>query len=192
MARKLSHRQEIFCLEYIKDLNSTRAAIRAGYSDNGAKVTGARLLTNANVAQKIAYLMEERAERTKLDADWVLQHNAAIVQADIADILEHDGRFKSPHDWPTIWRQIVSAFDIKRLLQAQSRDQENEIMEQHMKVRFVDKLKALELLGKHIDIAAYAERHRHAHDTSLEEVLERRLQQHPMLRKNGNGGERVH
>lgn len=184
----LSDKQERFCLEYIKDLNATQATIRAGYSTNGADVQGTRLLANASVAQRVAQLMKERSERVLIDADWVLRHNAAIVQADITDILEPDGRFKSPHDWPQIWRQIVSSFDIKRLIDAKDAGNEDkaEVLEQEMKVRFVDKLKALELLGKHNDIAAYAERHKHEHSHDLEAVLNRRLE------RAREPGEKVH
>ena len=36
------------------DLNATKAAIAAGYAKGSARVTGCKLLTNANVAAEIA------------------------------------------------------------------------------------------------------------------------------------------
>ena len=56
---KLSARQELFCLEYIRDGNATQAAIRAGYSPKTAYSTGPRLWNNHEV----------RAQKDELKAD---------------------------------------------------------------------------------------------------------------------------
>ena len=45
----LSDKKELFCQEYIKDLNATQAYIRAGYSENGAGQGGERLLKTVDV-----------------------------------------------------------------------------------------------------------------------------------------------
>ena len=52
MANKLTTKQDNFFIEYNKDFNASAAAVRAGYSPNGAKVTGHRLLTNPNLQQR--------------------------------------------------------------------------------------------------------------------------------------------
>jgi phage terminase small subunit len=70
---ELKDKQEQFCQEYLIDLNATQAAIRAGYSKRAATVQGSRLLTNANVASRIAELQAERSQRTGIEADYVLQ-----------------------------------------------------------------------------------------------------------------------
>ncbi len=69
---KLIARQRRFCSEYPIDLNGTQAAIRAGYSPNGAEVAGHRLLRNVKVAAQIAKALQERVERTEVTADWVI------------------------------------------------------------------------------------------------------------------------
>jgi phage terminase small subunit len=53
MRSHLTKRQDNFIFEYTKDGNATQAAIRAGYSAQGAKVTGYRLLTNTNLEQRL-------------------------------------------------------------------------------------------------------------------------------------------
>ena len=68
----LTQKQRRFCSEYPIDLNGTQAAIRAGYSSNGAEVTGHRLLRNPKVAARIAKTLNERIERTEITADWVI------------------------------------------------------------------------------------------------------------------------
>ena len=45
--KPLNPRQAAFVREYLVDLNGTQAAIRAGYSPNGADVQAIRLLGNA-------------------------------------------------------------------------------------------------------------------------------------------------
>lgn len=52
--KKLSDRQKIFVREYLTDFNATRSAKSAGYSANGADVTGSRLLVNPKVSEKIS------------------------------------------------------------------------------------------------------------------------------------------
>lgn len=70
---KLSAKQEIFCREYLVDLNATQAAIRAGYSEKTAVKQGSRLLTNADISVRVKELQEERMQQLGLDAYWVLK-----------------------------------------------------------------------------------------------------------------------
>lgn len=69
----LTAKQEAFCLEYLKDLNATQAAIRAGYSQDTAYSIGSENLSKPEVAARLQALMDERASRTRIDADYVLQ-----------------------------------------------------------------------------------------------------------------------
>jgi phage terminase small subunit len=74
-----STKQDLFAEEYLVDLNATQAALRAGYSETTAKANCARLLTQPRVRTRIDILIEERAERTKLDADDVLRNLERIA-----------------------------------------------------------------------------------------------------------------
>ncbi len=68
----MTPKQRRFVEEYLVTLNATQAAIRAGYSENGAKVQGARLLVNAGVAKAVAAAKAKRSERTEITQDYVL------------------------------------------------------------------------------------------------------------------------
>lgn len=70
--QKTEARREIFIREYLKDLNATRAAIAAGYSENGARVQGVRLLTNPNVKKRIEQLLAKKTEKLDITVDYVL------------------------------------------------------------------------------------------------------------------------
>ena len=66
-------KRELFCKEFLKDLNAKQAAIRAGYSKNTATMQASRLLTFANVSKRIDFLNQKRLERIEIDSDWVLE-----------------------------------------------------------------------------------------------------------------------
>lgn len=70
---KLTDKQELFAREYLKDLNATQAAIRAGYSEKTAKEMGYENLTKPHIQELIAELNTERMERVQVDADYVLR-----------------------------------------------------------------------------------------------------------------------
>ena len=69
---KLSEKQQMFCREYIIDLNATQAAIRAGYSEKTANRIGYTQLTKADIQEYICSLKLERCDRVQIDSDWVL------------------------------------------------------------------------------------------------------------------------
>lgn len=72
MSSDLTPNQKRFVEEYLKDLNGTQAAARAGYAEKSAVVQASRLLTNANVANAIQSAMDKRSKRTEITAEYVL------------------------------------------------------------------------------------------------------------------------
>lgn len=90
---KLSTRQEMFCQEFLVDLNATQAAIRAGYSENSARALGCQNLTKINIQERIQELSAEREERVKIDADWVLKnaHEMFETTKDVGDFRSAKG-----------------------------------------------------------------------------------------------------
>ena len=69
----LTPKQERFAAEYLKDLNATQAAIRAGYAKANADVTGPRLLGNVGVAAAIAAGQTRIAGKLEITAEKVLR-----------------------------------------------------------------------------------------------------------------------
>jgi len=70
---KLTNKQEMFCKEYLIDLNATQAAIRAGYSKKTAKQMGTENLAKPVLAKYIQDSMDKRSEKVETDAEWVLK-----------------------------------------------------------------------------------------------------------------------
>lgn len=76
----LNPKQQRFVEEYLIDLNATQAAIRSGYSEASAEVQGHRLLRNDKIARAVQKAMDERAERTEITADFVLEGIVDVVK----------------------------------------------------------------------------------------------------------------
>lgn len=78
----LSAKREQYCQEYIKDLNQTQAALRAGYAKRSAEQQASRLMLNDEVKARIQVLMDERAKRDIIDQDAVLKRWSELAFAD--------------------------------------------------------------------------------------------------------------
>lgn len=79
----LTAKQERFVAEYLIDLNATQAAIRAGYSENGANRQASQLLSNIDIQRAIERAKAKRDKRTEITQDRVVAELAKIGFADI-------------------------------------------------------------------------------------------------------------
>lgn len=70
--KKLTDKQEMFCKEYLVDLNATQAAIRAGYSETSAKEQGYENMTKPHVVDFIQELMDKRSQKVEINAQDIL------------------------------------------------------------------------------------------------------------------------
>ncbi len=144
----LTAKKRLFAKEYLVDLNATQAAIRAGYSAKTAASQGERLLRDVDVQALIQAGMAARSERTQINADYVLKRLVEIDQLDVLDILDNTGNFKPIMEWPKTWRQTLSGVDLQEIMLG---DVETIIR----KIKWPDKLRNLELLGKHVAVSAF-------------------------------------
>ena len=138
---KLTAKQQLFINEYLIDLNATQAAIRAGYSVKTADVQGSRMLANVKVQQAISEAMAERSKRTGINQDRVVLALAKIAFVKMPDLVDSHGRIKD------------SATDddlacIESIKYKSSESETGSSVEREVKI--APKLKALELLGKHL------------------------------------------
>jgi len=74
--KKLAPRRQRFVDEYLKDLNATQAAIRAGYTAKRADQAGYELMSFPEVQEAIQRGKDERSKRAEIDQDYVL----ALIQ----------------------------------------------------------------------------------------------------------------
>lgn len=152
----LTGKKQAFAREYPVDMNATKAAVRAGYSEKTAYSQGQRLLKDVEVAAEIAAHIQARAEKAQVDASYVLNRLVEIDQMDVLDILQDDGTLKPVHQWPKIWRQYLTGIDLAELFEGSG--DERQMIGVLKKVKWPDKVRNLELLGKHVNVNAFRER----------------------------------
>lgn len=154
--KPLTAMQEAYAQEYTKcPENQTQAAINAGFSPNTAAVKASVMMRDERIQKRIAELMEERNKRLRVSADYVLLRLVEIDQMDVIDILNDDGTLKPIREWPKIWRTTLSGFDLSSTIMNMSEDSIETILK---KIKWPDKVKNLELIGKHVDVNAFKER----------------------------------
>jgi len=152
--RDLTPKEAAFVREYLIDLNATQAAIRAGYSAKSANVQAVEIMARPLVKAAIDAAKVERSEETKIDAAWVLKRLAVEAEADMADIYFENGALKPVHEWPKIWRQGLVA-GVEHI---EVKDREgNATGDVIVKIKVSDRVKRLELIGKHVGVQAFQE-----------------------------------
>lgn len=161
----LKGRQAAFVREYLLDLNATQAAIRAGYSAKDADVQGPRLLGKVGIAAAVKEALDARAARTQINADYVLNRLVEIDQMDVLDIMDDKMNLKPISEWPKVWRQYLSGFDVAEMFEG--RGEEREMIGILKKIKWPDKVKNLELLGKHVGVQAFKDRVEHSGEMSI-------------------------
>lgn len=138
---KLTEKQRRFVDEYLIDLNATQAAIRAGYSVKTANEQGSQNLAKLSIQQAIAEQMAERSKRTGINQDRVVLELAKIALVKMTDIVDSQGRIKSD----------ASPDDLACIESVKYKESESDTGSSvEREVKIASKLKALELLGKHL------------------------------------------
>ena len=135
----MTQKQKRFIEEYLIDLNATQAAIRAGYSPDTAQQTGSENLSKPVIRTCIDRAMAERSKRTGVNAERVVQELAKIAFVNAAEVIDpKTATVKEdalPEDTAAIQSVKVKTFGEDGL---------------EREIKMADKIKALELLGKHL------------------------------------------
>ncbi|TCA34331.1 terminase small subunit [Rhizobium leguminosarum bv. viciae] len=164
----LTPKQQSFVEEYLIDMNGAKAAVRAGFSKRTAAVQASQLLAKPENQAAIEAAKIERSERTKIDADWVLTRLAAEAEADLADLYDEHNNLLPPEEWPLIWRQgLVAGVDIEAITVGGVE------VGTVKKVRFSDRIRRLEMIGKHVRVNAFQDVVQHKGLDGLADRLER-------------------
>ena len=90
--RKLTKKQRLFVKEYLKDLNGTQAAIRAGYSENTAQEIASENLCKPIVKAYVSEEIKKREEKVEISAEWVLKKLQSIADLCSKEYTDEFGR----------------------------------------------------------------------------------------------------
>lgn len=149
-ATKITKKQRLFISEYQIDFNGTKAAIRAGYSPKRASEMAYQLLQIPTVRQALDRAMEERLRKIGVRADRVLSEIARVAFSDLRKLYNEDGSLMLPHEWPEEAAGAVAGVEVTEEFEGTRKDREH--VGTTKKVRVFDKVRALELLSKHLGI----------------------------------------
>lgn len=169
--KSLTKKQQVFVMEYPKDLNGTRAykaAYGAHIKDNVARSAAARLLTNVSVQAAVQAAMAARAKRAEVDADKILAEIGRLAYINPKKLFDAQGRLLPIHQLPDEIAVCISSLDVVTTRVPGSDPVE---VEYTTKIKFWDKRGSLELLGKHQKLFTdKLEVTRPEHEQALEEL----------------------
>lgn len=140
----MTPKQKRFCEEYLIDLNSTQAAIRAGYSEKTSYSIGQENLKKPEISNTIQQLMQERQSRTQITQDRVLKELSRIAFFDIRKLYKEDGSLKKPNELDDDAAAVLSGIDIVEMAGGE------EAFGFTKKVKIFDKNSALTLAMRHL------------------------------------------
>lgn len=163
----------MFCAEYLIDLNATQAAIRAGYSEKQAAIIGHENLRKPNIAAAIAERQKERSQRVEITQDRVLKELARVAFADPRSVMT----------WGPNGVRLKDSADLtadEAALVAEASESSTGI-----KLKTNDRLKALELIGKHLGMFTDKIEHSGTIDRPFEGMSREKLLKAIELAENG-------
>jgi len=164
----LTDKQQRFVQEYLIDLNATQAAIRAGYSVDTARSIGSENLSKPDIQEALAEANRERLASVKIDAAYVLRQATKLHERCMQEVE------------PLTDRKGDQVYD--------------EAGNPLYVFNAAGAAKALELVGKHVDVGAFKDRVEHtgpdggAIRTITTHMTAKEAEQAYMDAINGNGG----
>jgi phage terminase small subunit len=156
----LNDKQERFCREYVKDLNGTQAAIRAGYSTKTAREQASQLLTKLHIQARVKELQAKVVNKLEITSEMILQEILLLARCDLSKAYDSSGNLLPIHEIPEDVRRAMSAY---------------EPTEYGRKAKFYDKTRALELLGKHLKL--FTDQIDHKHRVTLGELIDESMKE---------------
>lgn len=141
MPKLKNPKHEMFCKEYIKDLNASKAYLRAGYSNNGANCASSKLFAKDNIRQRIMELKDKRSEKLEITTDDVLRKLQKWVDSDLTEFMTLT---------PTQIKKLDK--DLKKLITyfKHSKTTIEGIENETIELKFVSKEKAQDWINRHI------------------------------------------
>ncbi|MED3888158.1 terminase small subunit [Priestia aryabhattai] len=165
---KLTPKQQRFVEEYLVDLNATQAALRAGYSEKTARAIGQQNLTKLYIQQEIQKRMNKRSEKTEITAERILEELGAIAFQDVNNVVTIETREEkirgklikeATEEDPAVYEEKMRSYqhvivkDTSELTPSQRKSIASIKEGKYgIEVKFYDKIRAIELLGKHLSM----------------------------------------
>ncbi|PEW91874.1 terminase [Bacillus thuringiensis] len=207
---ELTEKERLFCLYYVKYFNGTQAALKAGYSKDGAHVQASRLLRRERVFSYIKELKGELVENVFVEALDVLKEYIKIAFADITNYvtfgqreveLEPEERTSVDEEGNEVTEFITSTRMMNFIDLAESDMVDGSIIAEvkqgrdGVSIKLADKMKALDKLAQYFDLVPdnfkkqiEQERHKMQMEVQKVHVEKMRAEIKELTDDNSNGG----
>jgi hypothetical protein len=155
MAKRLTSQQEHFAalLAALPDESVSQVkAYLLAYDWNGnpenARVPAHALSQKPEVIARVDELRQKHLVKlvTPTLTKWVREAEA-VTFYDPTSVFDDEGKIKAVKDWPNDVKRSIAGFDVEKRTEGQGPDKEVYYV---IKVRFVNKVQALEVLGRHL------------------------------------------
>ena len=145
--RRLTLKQEKFCQEYVKNGGNASAAYRAAYNAEKMKPETINnrafdLLKDGKITARVEDLQKAAQKRNEISIDRIVKEIAAAAFFDPIEAFEEDGRVKPLSQIAEMARRAIVGIERREVM--------GEISEETIKVKLADKLKALDMLMRHL------------------------------------------
>lgn len=143
--KPVTDQEKRFIEEYLLDLNIGEASIRSGLSHPNS---GSILLRRPHIQKELSKELARRRERTMISADRVLREIACVAFADLESIFcPTTGNLQRPAEMKEEDRRAISSIKV-----VTKNGKQNDSVEFVHEIKLYDKLKALEMLMKHLGL----------------------------------------
>ena len=163
----LTARQAAFVREYLVDNNGKQAAIRAGYAESGAEVEASRLLRVAKVRHEVEKGRNRLAKARGVSAQVIFNRLDDVAGFDPAELFDDNGHFLPIHAIPRELRVCIKEMEVRADWEGSGPDKTQ--VAQITKLKFYDRVKANELIGKNLKMFVDEVEVNHKH--TLEDLI---------------------
>lgn len=143
--------QKRFADEYLIDLNATRA-YKVAYpnckKDETAAQAGSRLLRNVKVKEYIDIRQKKLEEKSGVTQQRIIEELAKIAFADIRKAYDKNGNLRPIQDLDDDTAGAI--IGVESFEEYDGRGDDREYIGDTKKIKMADKIRAAELLGKHL------------------------------------------
>lgn len=141
---KLTPKQARFVAEYVKDMNATQAAIRAGYAAKSADANAHRLMAVDGVRQAIAEARQVFFRALAMSVEEAAAITAAVARSDKRAFFGEAGDLKPVSEWTWEMGQAVAGSETL-IKNAQAGDG---VTDRVLKLKLWDKPRALDMIHR--------------------------------------------
>lgn len=151
---RMSPRQALFVAEYLKDLNATQAAIRAGYSASWANKNAHRLTVTDGIRKAITAAREDFFRAQHMNAAEALAINAQLARVNYRDFFDERGNIKPVSEWTEAMGLALAGVEVI-IKNAKAGDG---VVDEVHKIKLTDRTRALDMIHR-INGSYAAEKH---------------------------------